>query len=162
MKKVSLITSLFISMSFSACTGQSANDNDNERPDQGEITRHMKNLISIVELPVVDMRRAVVFYQTILGIRIEEVDMGDTRMGILPNEDGTVNVVLVHGEGYLPSTDGTVAYLAVEDDLHVVLDRVAANGGQVLVPKTEISPEVGFFAHFADSEGNKLGLHSPH
>ena len=31
-----------------------------------------------------------------------------------------------------------------------------------MVPKTEISAEMSFFALFIDTEGNKLGLHSSH
>ncbi len=30
----------------------------------------------------------------------------------------------------------------------------------MVVPKTEINPEMGCFAMFIDSEGNKLGIHS--
>jgi predicted enzyme related to lactoylglutathione lyase len=30
------------------------------------------------------------------------------------------------------------------------------------VPKTEINPEIGYFALFIDPEGNKMGLHSAH
>ncbi|WP_262484208.1 VOC family protein [Chryseobacterium taichungense] len=41
-----------------------------------------------------------------------------------------------------------------------MLDKVAQNGGQVIVPKTQISPEMGYFALFIDIEGNNLGLHS--
>lgn len=59
-----------------------------------------------------------------------------------------------------PSADGTVAYLNTGDDLQVVFDKIVANGGEMVVPKTDISPEMGFFAMFIDTEGNKLGLHS--
>ena len=41
-----------------------------------------------------------------------------------------------------------------------VTTKIAANGGQIIVPKTEMGPEMGFFAIFSDTEGNKLGLHS--
>lgn len=120
----------------------------------------MSNLISIVEIPTTDFSRAVKFYQTILGVAIEEMKMDGNQMGVLPNEEGTVNVVLVKGNDYKPTTDGAVLYLNVGNDLQTMLDKVAKNGGQVIVPKTEISPEMGFFALFIDTEGNKLGLHS--
>lgn len=120
----------------------------------------MKNLISIVEIPTTDFSRAVKFYQAILGIIIEEVDMAGTQMGVLPGDDETVNVVLVKGSDYKPTTDGAVVYLNAGNDLQPTLDKIELNGGQVIVPKTEISPEIGFFALFIDTEGNKLGLHS--
>lgn len=127
---------------------------------QTQKVNNMKNLISIVEIPTSDFSRAVKFYQTILGVDIEEVEMEGTQMGVLPGGDETVNVVLVNGSDYKPTTDGAVLYLNAGTDLQPMLDKVEENGGQVIVPKTEISPEMGFFALFIDTEGNKLGLHS--
>lgn len=113
-----------------------------------------------IEIPTADLARAIRFYELVLETKIETVDMGSSQMGILPCAEGAVSVVLVHGEGYTPSANGTTAYLEAGDDLQRVLDRVVANGGEVLVPRTEVSPEMGFFAMFTDSEGNKVGLHS--
>ena len=120
----------------------------------------MKNLVSIVEIPTTDFPRAVKFYQAILGIKIEEMEMGGATLGVLPNDEGTVNVVLAKGSDYKPTTDGAVLYLNAGNDLQPMLDKVKQNGGQVIVPKTEISAEMGYFALFIDTEGNKLGLHS--
>lgn len=41
-----------------------------------------------------------------------------------------------------------------------LLARVAQAGGSIAVPKTDIGSGFGFFAHFIDTEGNKVGLHS--
>src|SRR5690606_23729551 len=120
----------------------------------------MKNLISIVEIPTTDFPRAVKFYQTILDISIEEVDMAGTQMGLLPGDEATVNVAPVKSNDYPPSSYGTVVYLNAGNDLQPTLDKIVLHGGHVIVPKTEISPEMGFFALFFDTEGNKLGLHS--
>lgn len=120
----------------------------------------MKNLVSIIEIPVADFSRATTFYQSLLTIAIQEVDMDGVQMGILPNDDGTVNVVLAKGSDYKPTTDGAVIYLNAGDNLQSVLDKVEPNGGKIIVPKTHISPEMGYFAMFIDTEGNKLGLHS--
>ena len=62
----------------------------------------MKNLISIVEIPTTDFSRAVAFYQEILNVSIEETDMDGTKMGVLPSDGKTVNVVLVKGNDYKP------------------------------------------------------------
>lgn len=120
----------------------------------------MNNFISIVEIPVTDFARAVKFYQAILDVSIEEVDMDGTQMGVLPSDGETVSVVLVKGNDYKPTMYGSVLYLNAGNDLQPMLDKVEQNGGQVIVPKSEISPEMGFFALFTDTEGNKLGLHS--
>ncbi|HTF20651.1 MAG TPA: VOC family protein [Chryseolinea sp.] len=120
----------------------------------------MKSTISIVEIPTIDFSRAVAFYQALLTITIEEIDMQGTQMGLFPGDEEVVSVALIKGEAYKPTVDGTIVYLNAGDDLQIVLDRVEPNGGRVLVPKTEIAPEMGFFAMFTDTEGNKLGLHS--
>lgn len=120
----------------------------------------MNNLISIVEIPVADFPRAVKFYQAIMGVTIEAMEMDGVQLGVLPNETGTINVVLAKGNDYKPTTDGAILYLNAGDNLQPILDKVEGNGGQVIVPKTQISPEMGFFALFIDTEGNKLGLHS--
>ncbi|MBT1711196.1 VOC family protein [Fulvivirgaceae bacterium PWU5] len=120
----------------------------------------MKNLVSIIEIPVTDFSRSVKFYQTILGVTIEEVNMGETQMGVLPSDGKTVSVVLAKGNDYKTTTGGVVVYLNAGSDLQPTLDKVEKNGGQIIVPKTQISPEMGYFALLIDSEGNKLGLHS--
>ena len=46
------------------------------------------------------------------------------------------------------------------DNLQNILDKVEKNGGKIIIPKTHHADEIGFFAIFLDSEGNKIGLHS--
>ena len=65
---------------------------------------------------------------------------------------------LVHSADNKPSTEGTLVYFSVENMLEI-LKRVESHGGKVLVPKTDIG-DFGFFAHFLDTEGNKIGLHA--
>lgn len=150
---------MLIAISFSACTNTKTKEEKAENIQTQKVT-DMNNLISIVEISVNDFARAVKFYQTVLDISIEEMEMDGNQMGVLPNEEGTVNVVLIKGNDYKPTTDGVVLYLNAGKDLQPMLDKVAQNGGQVIVPKTKISPEMGYFALFIDTEGNKLGLHS--
>jgi predicted enzyme related to lactoylglutathione lyase len=120
----------------------------------------MKNLASIIEIPVENFARAVAFYKTVLAIEIEETEMAEVQMGLFPSEGEVVSIVLAKGDDYTPTTDGPVIYLNAGEDLKSSLDKVEPNGGKIIVPKTEISPEMGFFSLFIDTEGNKLGLHS--
>ncbi|MDO4695640.1 VOC family protein [Porphyromonas sp.] len=120
----------------------------------------MKNLISIVEIPVLDFSRAVAFYQAVFGVHIHEVDMDDTLMGVFSHEDEEMNICIIKDKNTLPSDQGVLVYFDAQDDLQPILDQIEVSGGIVLLPKTEIDPEMGFFALFLDSEGNKLGLHS--
>lgn len=150
---------MLIAVSLSACTNTPKEEIKSVEPEPQKATS-MKNLISIVEIPVTDFPRAVKFYRTILSINIEEMAMDGNQMGVLQSDLETVSVVLIKGSDYKPTTDGAVLYLNAGSDLQPVLDKVEKNGGQVIVPKTQISPEMGYFALFIDTEGNKLGLHS--
>ena len=120
----------------------------------------MENLINWFEIPAGDFKRAVTFYKSVLGLEIKETEMFGTKMGFLPTDGKNVSGAIVQGEDYKPSSDGVVAYLNGGNDLQKVLDKVASNNGKVIVPKTQISPEMGFFGMFIDSEGNKMAVHS--
>jgi hypothetical protein len=50
-------------------------------------------------------------------------------------------------------------YLNGGDDLGIPLSKVEAAGGKIIMPKTSIGNN-GFMAHIADTEGNKIALHS--
>ena len=120
----------------------------------------MPHALNWFEIPVTDFARAKAFYETVLGISIEPMAMGPTMMGMLSTDPEVVGGAIVQGEGGVPSQNGTMVYLNGGDDLGPLLARVAQAGGQVVVPKTEIGNGFGFFAHFVDTEGNKVGLHS--
>ncbi len=120
----------------------------------------MENMISWFEIPASDFARAVGFYKGILAVEIQEMDMFGTKMGMFPSDGENVSGAIVHGEDYKPSSDGTTVYFNGGEDLQVILDKVESNGGHVIVPKTQISEETGYFAMFIDTEGNKAALHS--
>lgn len=120
----------------------------------------MKSFVSIFEIPATELSRAVDFYQAILDVKIEKMEMPDMQMGIFPYEGQMVTGVIIKAEGYQPSADGVTIYLNGGDNLQGIIDKVEKNGGKVLVPKTLHADESGYFAIFLDSEGNKLGLHS--
>ena len=65
---------------------------------------------------------------------------------------------LMKMEGYTPSHAGILVYFSVED-IEGTLDKLNAIGGKTILPKTGIG-QYGFMAHFEDSEGNRVGLHS--
>ena len=125
------------------------------------MTNEIQSYISIFEIPATDISRAVNFYQAILSINIEKMEMPGMGMGIFPYEGQMVTGVIMKGEGYQPSADGVAIYLNGGDNLQVILDKVEKNGGKIILPKTAHADESGFFALFLDTEGNKLGLNSP-
>jgi len=122
----------------------------------------MKNAVQWAEIPVKNFDKAKQFYQTIFDYDMPEMPMGPNRMGILLHDQaaGGVGGAIVAGEWYEPTASGAIVYLNGGSDLSVVLNRVTNAGGAVLVPKTLIAPEMGYFAIFKDCEGNRVGLHS--
>ena len=120
----------------------------------------MKKVIAIVEIPASDFSRAVSFYKAILDIEVEEMEIDGIKMGLFPNEGEDIFVQIIYGAEYKPSADGVMVYLNCGNDLQQVATNVAANGGRIIIPKTEIGPGMGFYAMFTDTEGNRLGLHS--
>lgn len=112
------------------------------------------------EIPVSDFARAKAFYETVLGRSIETMAMGPVTMGMLSSDPDAIGGAIVHSDGATPSRQGTLVYLNGGGDLAPMLARVEGAGGSVAVPKTEIGSDFGFFAHFIDTEGNKVGLHS--
>lgn len=121
----------------------------------------MANAINWFEIPAANLERAMTFYGKVLDGAIHKDTIGGFQMGFLPMEGEGVGGALVAGEGYEPSANGSVVYLNGGEDLSTPLARVEAAGGTVVVPKTKISDEIGFFAMFMDSEGNKIAFHSP-
>ncbi len=122
------------------------------------------NAINWFEISVTDMNRAKKFYETIFGIDMGEVmEYGEAGvMAMFPSEQGSgkVSGALFQGPGNKTSMDGVKIYLNCDPDIQPVLDKVAAAGGSVTQPKTDLGSGWGFIAFITDSEGNQIGLHS--
>lgn len=120
----------------------------------------MDHLSNWIEIPVVDMKRAKKFYGELLGVGLNEMQMGGNDYALIDLKDRFNAGSLVKGDGYVPSMQGVVVYLNGGNDLSTVLSRVSKAGGKVLLEKTFLSKEAGHIAYFKDTEGNKIGLHS--
>ena len=120
----------------------------------------MKNMINWFEIPVTNFERAKKFYETVMDFKINEGEFGEWRMGFFPSFEGKVSGAIVAGKGYEPSEKGALVYLNGNPDLTIYLASVEAAGGKITVPKTQISPEIGYWARFTDTEGNRLAFHS--
>ncbi len=121
----------------------------------------MKNMINWFEIPVLNFSRAKIFYKGILDIEIEEIQMQSDMFGFFPYDGTNVSGAIVQGVEYKPSTEGSTIYLNGGDDLQIILDRIAESNCSIIVPKTQVSEEIGYIAIFIDTEGNKIALHSP-
>ncbi len=158
-----VFASLVSAICFVSCNN--SNKTNSEAQTQDTITNskveNMKSYISMFEIPATDISRAINFYQALLDIKIEKMEVEGMLMGILPYEGQMVHGVIIQADGNKPSADGVTMYLNAGENLQVFLDRVEKNGGQILLAKTAYPDESGFFAIFLDSEGNKMALNSP-
>jgi predicted enzyme related to lactoylglutathione lyase len=90
------------------------------------------------------------------------MDMPGIKMRMFPVPDHSfISGALTYApDFYEPQANGTLVYLNANPDVQLVLDRVEAAGGKIIVPKTEISPDIGFMAVIHDTEGNRVAFHS--
>lgn len=153
---------LILAFGILACDSKNGSASQMVNSSVTKNVKNMKSYISIFEIPATDIARAIGFYQEILGVKIERMDFPDIQMGLLPYEEQMVTGVIIKGKDYQPSANGVTIYLNGGENLQTILDKVEANGGKIIVPKTPHADEIGYFAIFHDSEGNKMGLHSPH
>lgn len=120
-----------------------------------------RNLPVWFEIPVSDMPRAVRFYETLFQSALIRENAGPMEMAIFPRRDaGGTTGCLARSEMLKPGDEGTVVYLNADPQLDQALERVKAAGGEILVPRTELPDDIGCFALFRDSEGNRVGLHA--
>ncbi len=119
------------------------------------------HVVSWVEIPARDFERARKFYTALLGAELRVETIQGAQMGFFPNDGANISGAIAAGPDYEPSAAGALVYLNAAPDLAPFLERATAAGATILVPKTEISPEAGFFALILDSEGNRIGLQSP-
>lgn len=124
----------------------------------------MDHAISWFEIPTIDLDRATAFYEDIFQLRLIPLDAPNLKMRMFPITDmgkGVGGALVYSGGFHKPSaTEGPLLYLNANPNLQIVLDRIPAAGGRVIVPKTQISPEYGYMGAFIDSEGNRIALHS--
>ncbi|MDR3740535.1 MAG: VOC family protein [Terracidiphilus sp.] len=120
----------------------------------------MNKIINWFEIPALDISRARAFYETILGVSLNEHAMGAQMLAVFPyNRETDTGGCVILGPGYRPGSYGPIIYLNCGSDLNSVLDRVAAAGGSIVTPRTELPPGMGAYAHVRDTEGNRVGLH---
>ncbi|SRR5258706_1822980 len=120
------------------------------------------NSLNWFEIPVTDMQRAKHFYQVIFSIHMDEMEMTGIRMAMFPGTAGSgkASGALAQSDHHKPAMEGTIVYLNANPDMNSVVEKIEPLGGKILMPKTLISPEIGYMAFFADTEGNRVALHS--
>ena len=122
------------------------------------------NIVGWFEIPVKDLDRAIQFYQDILDIKLERNTIGTLEMAWFPFVEkglGASGSLIKDDSLATPSDKGILIYFtSPTGDITNELNRVEKAGGKLLTPKTLITPEIGFYGMFLDTEGNKVAIHS--
>ncbi|QYJ76723.1 MULTISPECIES: VOC family protein [Shewanella] len=122
-----------------------------------------KNPIAWFEIYVNNMDRAKAFYEAVLDIKLEALQVPEEpgfSMWSFPAdmENYGASGALVHMPGFEAGGNSTLVYFAC-DDCALEESRVAAAGGTVQREKMSIG-QYGYISLAIDTEGNMLGLHS--
>jgi uncharacterized protein len=123
----------------------------------------MQHAIDWFEIPVLDMNRALQFYQTMSGNTLRREPFGAPGEELAVFEgggEGSVQGALLLRKGAQPSTVGTIVYLNAAPSIDAWLGRVVPAGGSIAFPQFALPDGNGFIAHIIDSEGNRVGLHT--
>lgn len=105
------------------------------------------------EIRVTDIDRARDFYTRVLGLVASP--FGEYLM--LSTPDG-VPVAGLEQVAEAPPTDGFFRPTFDSDDLEGDIAAIEAAGGSVLIPRSQISPEFGWWAAVTDPFGNRFQL----
>jgi uncharacterized protein len=119
----------------------------------------MANQLVWVDIPVLDLDRAIDFYSSILGKEIKLQEYSGFKIALLPSEGEETGGCLFVSAKDKPSDHGPLIYLNVEGRLEEAEAAVVPKLGKVLETKHQIGPH-GFRTVILDSEGNRLALHS--
>ncbi len=122
-----------------------------------------ENSLNWFEIPATDISRAQKFYETIFGIKMDAMpEMMGMKMASFPSEmgNGKVAGAVAQSPNHKPGMDGAVVYLNANPSIDAVIGKIEQAGGKMIMPKMQISPEIGYMAFFTDSEGNRVGLHA--
>lgn len=118
-----------------------------------------KNTFCWIDIPVIDLDRAIGFYTAILNAEVQKISEQGFEFGLLPHTDENVSGCLTVIPDRQPSQNGPLVYLNVEGQLDETLAAVKAQGRPILSEKEQIGP-YGHRAIVLDSEGNAIALYS--
>src|SRR5437016_5696016 len=108
--------------------------------------------ICYLEIPAIDVRRSVEFYEAVFGWKIRRRGDGSTAF-----DDAVGEVSGTWVTGRAPSTEpGLLLYIMV-DSVAAAISAVLAHGGELAQPIGMDAPEVT--ARFRDPAGNVIGLY---
>ncbi|TKC91045.1 VOC family protein [Trinickia terrae] len=119
-------------------------------------------VLSWFEIPALDFERAVRFYETALDMPLKREIFGGVPIAVFAHDEGaTGGAIVFDPQQAKPAAGGVLVYLDASPSVSDALARVERAGGKKHGPAIELPNSIGYIAFFTDSEGNRIGLHSP-
>lgn len=119
----------------------------------------VKSPVVWVDVPCVDLTRAMRFYSSVLAVELKKEEVPGFSMCVFPHGDKGAGGCLAVMKDAQPSQNGPLIYLDCNGRLDEAVAKVEPNGGKIVQPKHGIGPH-GQRAIVLDSEGNRIALHS--
>lgn len=126
---------------------------------ESEDLMNQKNTFCWIDIPVVDLDRAIAFYSAVLDEPVQKFSEHGFEFGLLPHTQDNVSGCLCVMENRKPSQNGPLIYLNAEGRLDQAAEAVTKNKGTILKAKEQIGP-YGHRVTILDSEGNAIALYS--
>jgi len=108
-----------------------------------------------VDLPVIELKRAIKFYQKITASKFHQFD---DKVAALDHKPGFASICLFESEDERPSSEGALIYISLSQPIEHAIHTVEQAGGQIIRNIHTIQP-YGKRAIILDSEGNRIALH---
>jgi hypothetical protein len=121
----------------------------------------MKNLVAFFEIPALDFKRTVNFYEKVFGVNLQVMECETESMAFFADEKEHCYGAISYCPSLIqPSDKGVLLSLSCED-MDNTFEKIISLGGKKVIDKTKIESEgMGYFGTFIDCEGNKIGLYS--
>jgi len=107
------------------------------------------------EIPAENPERAVKFYKTVFGWKIEKWEGPMEYWLVMTGEDKEpgINGAIMEKSDYVAVTTNTVGVASYED----AVKKIVEAGGKVLMPKMAV-PGIGYMTYCKDTEDNVFGI----
>jgi len=131
-----------------------------------------------IQVPAENIQRAADFYNRVFGFEFFFEELNNIPHAVFkPDAKGNrpVNGAIVEVKNKAAEASGCVLFFDATGKFEFLTESIERNGGKILIPKTLIRKKIdeksgyipntyiddkpGYFAHFLDSEGNKMGLY---
>ena len=134
--------------------------------------------IQWIQIPSSDLKRASSFYEDIFDASFFFEELNGIPHAVFKSNKGQKEIIhgaIIEIKDYKPAGIGPVLFFDATGDFETIMDLIVEKGGKIIkektlitnkesndsftIPNTYIDNNPGYYAHFLDSEGNKMGLY---